>query len=400
MVTPCSKLWTDINLNVYAKQVINCCKRRQIETPTVEELSDPLFWTERKELVDAKQSWMNTNEFPTGCEACKKHHPNSHYNVRNKWLGEQLPDLTKDHSYNIEIALSTKCNQTCMYCNAEVSSLWAKKLGLPILEPELEWQEAALQSLYTHIENNLSDRDNINYVFMGGETFIVDEFIDVVERLASIHSNRQQRCTMQFISNLNLGPKVIQKFIDLCKKYSDIIFHLNISFENLGERAEAVREGLNFSRLEYNLKWLVSEPAVTKVGVLPTMNALSIVDHTEFLQWIYKTITMHRSINDYDKTWALSKNVITEPIAMHPGILPNNYTKHVDSTIDFINAFPIEQKYVYIDHLKSIRNQIGQLRDIGTLAKAHRWYKRQEQLHNRDYWKIFPELNDIFVDID
>ena len=341
---------------------------------------------------------MKTDEFPVGCEECKKYHPDSQYNTRNMW--NDLPDLTKDLSCNIEIALSTKCNQTCMYCNAEVSSLWAKKLGLPQLEPELEWQEAALSSLYQYIENNLQDREVVNYTFMGGETFIVDNFIDVVERLASIHSKRNQLCTMKFISNLNLGPKVIQKFIDVCKKYSTVDFSMSASFENLGERAEAVREGLDFARLEHNFRWLASEPSVTKIGVSPTINCLSIVDHTDFLGWVLHTITQYRSINDIGKTWTITQNVITEPLAMQPGILPNQYTEYVDNTISAIDKFSFKEKQVYINHLKGIRNQIGQLRDIETLAKAHRWYKRQEQLHNRDYWKIFPELNDIFVDIN
>ena len=53
MITPCSKLWTDINLNIHRKEVVNCCKRQQLETPTVEEISDPKFWTKGLSVISS-----------------------------------------------------------------------------------------------------------------------------------------------------------------------------------------------------------------------------------------------------------------------------------------------------------------------------------------------------------
>jgi len=396
MITPCSKLWTDINLNIHRKEVVNCCKRQQLETPTVEELSDPKFWTERKELREAKNFWIKNYNFPKGCEACSTNHPNSQYNTWNNWLGKDTPDLTKDHSYKIEIALSSKCNQTCIYCIPEVSSLWAKKLGVPILQPDSVWQEAALTSLYKHIENNTGDKESVIYTFLGGETFLIDEFLDIVEHLASIHNKRQQRCVMQFISNLNLGPSVVQKFINVCKKYPYVVHSLNASIDNIGIRAEAIREGLDFARFEHNLNWIMSEPAVTRVSLLPTMSALSITDHVQFLDWATRLIYKHRDWNSFGKTWALSINSLTEPKAMHPAILPIEYTSYIDDAVEYVMKLKLKQKHLYVKHLQDIRNQIGTRRDKQYLEKAFKWYKNQEKLHNKNYWEIFPELEDIF----
>lgn len=399
MVTPCSKLWTDISLNVNKKEVVNCTERRQIDNPSLEEISSSEFWHSRKETVDAKSHWLSNGSFPKGCEACSLHHPNGLYTVRNKWFGLE-PDFSKDHTQYIEIQLGTKCNQTCMYCNAECSSLWAKKLGVPYTEPDEQWKEAALNGLYKHVEENMHDKEVVTYNFLGGETLIIDDFLDVVERFAYIHNERQQKCVMHFISNLNVGPAVVQKFIDLCQSYPQVEFDLNASIENLGERAEAVREGLNFSRLEYNLNWLASEPHISKIGCLPTMNALSISDHTNFLLWVMRTISQHRKLEDCGKTWTMGLNVIKEPKAMHPGILPEHYTSYMDNAINLISEVSIPQKETYASHLSNIRNQIGTRRNKDYLDRAYRWYKKQEKLHNRDYWKIFPELNDIFFKIN
>lgn len=391
MVTPCSRLWTDINLNTNKKEVLNCCKRRQLQTPSIEEISTSNFWYERKELVDAKKYWISNSSFPTGCEACSEYHPNSHYTARNEW-SEIIPDLSKDHTQQIEIGLGNKCNQTCMYCSAQYSSLWAKKLGLPAEDEDLNWKNTALDSLYEYIGKNLHDKPHITYNFIGGETFLIDDFLIIVERLSSI----RQECTMNFISNLNLGPSVIQNFIDLCKKFPKISFSVQASIENKGERAEAVREGLDFSRLEYNLNWLMSEPSVQKVGFQPTMNALSVTDHEQFLTWATHIVTKHRKLEDFGKTWTMTINSVTEPKAMHPGILPKNYTSYLDKVIDFISIVPVKEKHIYITHLTNIKNQLGTRRSKEYLDNAYQWYKKQEKLHNRDYWKIFPELNDIF----
>jgi len=397
ITTPCSKLWTDINLNVNKKELVNCDQRRQIDKPSIKEISSSQFWHSRSETVDARTHWVSNNSFPKGCERCSLHHPNSLYNIYNKWF-DIKPDYSKDHTNYISIQLGTKCNQTCMYCNALSSSLWAKKLGVPDLGAELdqEWQEAALDGLCKHIKENMRDKEVVKYNFLGGETLIIDNFLDIIKRFVDIHKERQQKCIMLFVSNLNVGPTIIQKFIDLSKSYSRVEFDLKVSIENIGERAEAVREGLNFSRLEDNFNWLASEPCVTRIGCLPTMNALSITDHTSFLQWVLQIITKHRKLKDAGKTWFMHTNVVSEPEAMRPGILPKHYTSYLDSTINFISKFSIPQKEEYISHLNSIRNQIGSMRDEENLSNAYKWYKKQEKMHNKDYWKIFPELNDIF----
>ena len=82
-------------------------------------------------------------------------------------------------------------------------------------------------------------------------------------------------------------------------------------------------------------------------------------------------------------------------------LMKNNHEKEItkeylDNAINFISKFSIPRKEGYISHLNSIRNQIGSMRDEENLSNAYKWYKKQEELHNKDYWKIFPELNDIF----
>ena len=396
MITPCSKLWTDINLNVHRKEVVNCCKRSQVQSPTVEEISDPNFWTDRKELVDARRFWAKKLDFPKGCEACSTNHPNSSYNSWNEWLGKPTPNLKTNHVYKIEIALSSTCNQTCLYCIPEVSSLWAKKLGVPILEPDTEWRDAALKSLFTFIENNTTNKDSMLYTFLGGETFLEDGFLEIIEKLASIHQKNNQRCVMHFISNLNLGPSVLQNFINICKRYPNVVTSLGGSLENLGKRAEALREGLSFKRFEENFEWLLSENCITKVGLLPTMNALSVADHTEYLEWGISKISKYRKIQDIGKTWTMVINTAYEPKSLHPGILPSSYKKYIDDSYNFVKKIDTKFTHRYLNHLNDIKNLIGTRRDDRTLPQSYDWFLYQQKLHNKNYWEIFPELEDIF----
>lgn len=396
MITPCSKLWTDINLNIHRKEVVNCCKRQQIRSPSIQEISNPKFWTKRKELVSARNYWETNLDFPVGCEACSQNHPNSSYNSWNEWLGKPTPNLKQNHVYKIEIALSSKCNQTCLYCIPEVSSLWAKKLGVPVLEPDAEWKQAALNSLFDFIENKTTNKESVLYTFLGGETFLEDGFLDIIERLASIHQSKNQRCVMHFISNLNLGPTVLENFISICKRYPNIVTSLGGSLENIGIRAEALREGLNFKRFEENFEWLLSEKCISKVGLLPTMNALSVADHTEYLEWAIDKITKYRELSDIGKTWTMVINTAYEPKALHPGILPNRYKQKIDDSINFVNNFDTKFTTKYINHLTDIKNLIGTRRDKKYVDNAYSWFEKQKGLFGRDYKTIFPELEDVF----
>jgi len=407
-IKPCSVLWTDINVNVHRKEIVNCCKRNQRETPTVEDFKKQGidFWTGRPEVKEDKEYFLTRMDFPPGCKGCALYHPDSRYSTHNRWKNKDIEffnNLQDNHTYKIEIALSSTCNQTCMYCTPEVSSLWAKKLGLPILEPDLEWRNAMFESLYNFIEARLLDKEKVEYIFLGGETFLEPDFLDIIDKISSIHNLQRQNITIRFITNANVGPSVIQKFVDLTDKHFNIKFEVAVSIENLNHRAEAVREGLDFKRLEQNLATLLKADNIY-VGIMPSYNVFSVAELLDFHKWMLKTVTDHRSMHDFGKKWTVYMNLIYEPTYMSFGILPDNFKYYVQQTIEWVESIKdiigkqdVKDINQYILQLEQIKNLIGTKRkDIKFMQSAKQWYKEQEKIHNRNYWETFAEMELIF----
>ena len=121
MLKPCSHFWTDINLNIFRKEIVNCCKRYQQNEVKISDFEKygTDFWTKRPEVYEDKKVFLE-GKFPKGCKSCALQHPNSLYNTWNWWKDKPqdffVDLLDRDETYKIEIALSTTCNMTCLYC--------------------------------------------------------------------------------------------------------------------------------------------------------------------------------------------------------------------------------------------------------------------------------------------
>ncbi len=87
-ISPCSRLWTDINIHVHRKEITNCCRRRQKRIPTVEDFKTlgADFWLLRPEVKQDKEHFLEARDFPIGCGECGEYHPDSRYTTHNKWV--------------------------------------------------------------------------------------------------------------------------------------------------------------------------------------------------------------------------------------------------------------------------------------------------------------------------
>jgi len=409
----CSRFWTDINLNINRKELVNCCKRTQSIPPSLEEIQTLGLdlWSARPSVLEEKRQMVEDNIFPEGCKACARTHPHSQWNVWNLWKGK--PDsfytkelITEDKTNYIAISLSSTCNQACLYCNAEVSSMWAKKLGIEPVEAEPEYKQAILDSLYNYIDVRVAPvQQHVKYNFLGGETFLDYSFFDVIETLSEIHTrHRTPKVTMELISNLNVKPAVIDKFLDVTRRYSNIDWIISGSVENLGIRAESSRVELDFNLFEENLDKIIAQENIRSVQILPTMNLLSIADHAEFLDWVFDKFSNTRGIQNILRTWGMTINSVTYG-ELDVGHAPKSFGVYLDAAKDKITriADQIENEAVaikvrmYNKHLDDIKERLGTLRSQEKLARSKSFMDKQVLLHGIDYWTIYPELADVYT---
>jgi len=408
----CSRFWTDINLNINKKELVNCCKRTQKTTPTLEDIQTLGLdlWTARPEVLEEKRQMVEDNVFPEGCKSCARKHPHSQWNAWNLWKNNPKSFyakslITEDKTNYIAISLSSTCNQSCLYCNAEISSMWAKKLGIEPIEAEPEYKQAILDSLFKYIDKRVAPvQEHVKYNFLGGETFLDYSFFDVIETLSEIHTrHKTPRVTMEMISNLNVKPVVVDKFLDVTRRYPNIDWIISGSVENLGKRAESSRVELDFNLFEENLDKIIAQENIRSVQILPTMNLLSIVDHADFLDWVFEKFSNTRGLQNILKTWGMTINSVTYG-ELDVGHAPKSFSIYLDNAKEKIkelssrveNQNTAKKILMYAGHLDDIKNRLGTLRSPEMLARSKKFMEKQIDLHGIDYWTVFPELKVVY----
>lgn len=405
----CSKMWTDVNVNVPVKEIKNCCKREPAlySAEDITKMGRNIF-VKNESLMNDKKYFIENNSFPDSCSHCKHSHPSSIWQNWNEWKQRDWSKpaldslLDADHTRNVEIMLSTTCNQTCMYCTESVSSDWAKLKGIiPIIDSS--WKDAVLSALYEYIECKLTfDFTPLNYNFLGGEPFLDLEIFDVLEKIISIHNrswgdHSTRFINFRFTSNLNIKRKTIENFLDVVRKNKRYKFSISASIDAIGPRGEEIRDGLNFQRFEENLNLIMSEPSIYRVDLLPTLSNLSVKTYPELLDWIIKTGRKHYPNDSYGKRWQIGVNLVTWPFELMPALCPPSYSKYLDEASSVMRKLPDsstrEEQINYLTRVKGF--VLGKQRYKEKIDDAIKFFQEQGKLKNKNYWEIFPDLDEI-----
>jgi len=403
----CSKIWTDINLNIPTKEIRNCCKKQpaKLSVDDLKSLGIDSF-TKHNVLVKDKQFVVDNNELPNGCYYCKSTWPNAIWNNWNiwknkEWSKEELAELpSKDYVRQIEIMLGITCNQTCMYCTAEVSSAWANLKQIPIVT-DTDWQDTALKNLYGYIETNrCNDSNYLWYNFLGGEPLLEPKIFKVIETIIDIHSRnfiKDKKIVFNMTTNLNVKPKTIDRYIELVERNPNFEWTMSTSLDAIGSQGEEIRDGLSFENFESNLHKIFASKKFKTINLLPAVSALSIPGKHKLLSWYFDVALAYNTTESYGPAWSIGTNVVTWPVAMHPGILPNSYVEEIDKCIEVVNSYNFSERDIknYKTHLDNLKGMIGTRRQDSNLTEAKHWYQSEGSLKNKDYFKIFPFLEEL-----
>lgn len=403
----CSKIWTDINLNIPTKEIRNCCKKQaaKLSVDDLKSLGIDSF-TKHTILIEDKKSVIKSNELPEGCYYCKSTWPNSIWNNWNLWKDREWtqPELDalpeQDHVKQIEIMLGITCNQTCMYCIPEVSSAWSDLKGIPIVT-DTDWQDTALKNLYGYIETNrCNDSNDIWYNFLGGEPLLEPKIFKVIESIIDIHNRnpvKDKRIVVNMTTNLNVKPKTIDRYIELVERNPNFEWTMSTSLDAIGVQGEEIRDGLSFENFESNLHKIFASKKFKRINLLPAVSALSIPNKHSLLSWYFDVALTHNTAASYGHTWSIGTNVVTWPEAMHPGILSDNFKEEIDKCITVIDNYNLPGQDIqnYKTHLNNLKGMIGTRRKNSDLIDAEKWYQAEGSLKNKDYFKIFPFLLEV-----
>lgn len=195
------------------------------------------------------------------CDFCYKHEEAGPHSFRNyskehfdKYFDEIVPTTQEDGTVDefkmryFDIRFSNICNFKCRTCGSEFSSKWGEEMkknydpNHPVLIHVDDNKGTVLDEVLEHIEHI-----DLAY-FAGGEPLITDEHYTMLE--AMIRKGRTD-ITLRYNTNASNIKYKKHDILDLWKHFKRI--ELSCSIDHYGERAEYMRKGTDWGKVEENL---------------------------------------------------------------------------------------------------------------------------------------------------
>jgi MoaA/NifB/PqqE/SkfB family radical SAM enzyme len=249
-----------LHLNVTPRGDIYPCCSNNYSTPygNTKEIS----LKEAFNLDQMKELRLNMlNDKPSKiCEFCYKHEEAGPHSFRNyskdhfaKYYDDLIPFTEEDGTVDdfkmryFDIRFSNICNFKCRTCGAEFSSQWSAEnrhwdKNHPIIMHADDNKGKLLEEVLEHI-----DHIDLAY-FAGGEPLITDEHYVMLEEMI-----RKGKTDIVLRYNTNASNIKYKKhdILALWKHFKKI--ELSCSVDHYGERAEWIRHGTDWGKVESNL---------------------------------------------------------------------------------------------------------------------------------------------------
>ena len=221
---------------------------------------------------------------------------------------------------------------------------------------------------------------------MSGETWkLIDWF-----------KNNPGRSQTRLAINTNLGHEVdVDRLLDATQ---DISLDLYTSMESVGQQAEYIRDGLNYSAWVMNMIKLMNSRRLRGLHVMCTINALCLDTLPELLTVFMRWKQVYGQ--DFPN---FTLNILRFPSFQSPLVLPDSKrTYHKDqlqSWLDAWTAEPMLQEHErnhvqrLIDYLDVVKTPHS---DAFEMPKLHndfkQFYRQYDQRRNKNFTKTFSNL--------
>ena len=387
--TICILPWIHMYVNADGN-VLPCC---------IGDYKQPLGNTHNRSIEDIwnsheyktlRKQLMN-GEKPSVCHQCWKHEQagnNSSRISNNKRFKEDFHIVDKTNTDGsldtmdlryFDVRWSNICNFKCRTCSATYSSNWA-------VEDNQHGDNKPVyifaggdsnDSLYNQFKPHFK---NIKvFYFAGGEPLMTDKHYEILEHLIETGNTK---VTLEYNSNVSRLKYKNKSIIDLWNKFENVT--VSASLDSWGSRAEYIREGTDWDKVESNLQTIKEKCPHVKISFNTVVSIFNLCTLTDFLKYITA-----RGFNTNNG----SLYNIVDPNYYSVSAMPQQLKNTAKSKIeDYMNDNPgkfshqLKGVLRYIDNSKFDENAYK-------LFKAKTFY--YDKIRNRDFVETFPELVDV-----
>lgn len=386
----CSELANSYDINFNQHRLSHCCKFIPIVIDSREfNRLRHKYFDHNRETKQAR--WDLANGIQTDkCQDCWQHENQNltswrQYSNRNN----------KTNVVTINLQISNLCNQACFYCSPEYSTTivslgqWVHSDSTAVYSiiPQATPQLITMKHVADFISELPDHINSIDFGITGGEPFIVENFENDVMSLARSFLDRRPENTISIgiSTNGNTKSSNILKFYENIQQSGlkdRIKITVILSIENLEQRAEYVRDGLDWTRFVENFK--IHHAMADKVNVRMTFNVFTIVKIVDFIKFF----------GNYNVEFLYN---YTHQQYFRPNILDQRFNSELIDLETYIKQAGIEHKFSG----QFYKNLQGMLTDDRENAKKFQYVITElDRIKNRNWQTVFPEYIPWFDSIE
>lgn len=326
----------------------------------------------------------------------------------------QLPVNANINPTYVEVSFSNVCNFRCSYCSGNFSTRWAdeiKKLGSygtrsgeqtmdilpedsnPYIKAFWEWWPELVQDLKV-------------FRITGGEPLLSKNTFRVLEDLAQ---NPKPDLEVAINSNLGVSDASFERFLSLAKDLTDNKkvrrFRLFTSVDAWGERAEYIRNGLEFPRFQKNLERFLRELPTAQTTIMVTFNALSLTSFKDLLVYV-KSLKETYKKGRLDCPLYIDMSYLRHPTYQSVQVLPETYTRHMEEILSYMKAHessdqnPAGFYFFEITKAERILELMKHTLDPEDLKNRrrdfHTFFSEHDKRRGTNFLETFPEMQDFW----
>ena len=397
--TLCPVPWMHLNFEPNGK-VVPCCLTStfnyfagDLNTESIEEI-----WN--SDNMKGMRKQMMAGEEPEICTKCFSREKvtgesGRTYHIRDfPEVIEEIPAMTAaDGTCNKmelkywDFRFSNLCNFKCRSCGPRYSSAWvpdAKKLGYADQEKVWSIESVDKKTNFDFLKDQVKHVERI--YFAGGEPLLMDEHWKILDMLVD-----NQRFDVKLSYNTNCSTLTYGKksILDYWAMWEFGKLEVWPSIDEIGPRAELIRSGTVWPKVEENLKQLASlKNIILRPGI--TIGAWNVFRLPEIIRHLVSIGVIIPGRLQYKNFFI---NLLEWPQHYHVHILSDEHRAEITKKL---NAFVIEHNTIYDTDIgplfTHILHELAKPRDIESAIKFLAVTEQLDNLRDENFFDVVPEL--------
>jgi radical SAM protein with 4Fe4S-binding SPASM domain len=342
---------------------------------------------------------MMNNEEPEICRKCYDKEKVTgesgriYHNREFKSVLKKIPIITeKDGTCNEmklkywDFRFSNLCNFKCRSCGPRYSSAWvpdAKKLGYTDQEKVWNIDAVGQQTNYDFLKDQVQHVEKI--YFAGGEPLLMPEHWQILDMLVE---GKRFDVKLSYNTNCSVLEYGKKNVLDYWSQWDYGKLEIWPSIDEIGERAELIRSGTIWPKVEENLIAMTKlDNLIVRPGL--TIGAMNVFRLPEIIDKLLELGVIKEKL--WYKNFFI--NLLEQPSYYHVHILPDEFK---DSIIDRINGYIEEYNKKYSTdigpHFAQIIHELKKPHNPKDAIKFLRTSYQVDQVRDESIFDTIPEL--------